>query len=65
MDQDCFTLRRTLKSLVRKVINNPNNNDLRKTFIKDRNDYNKLRKKKQVEYIKKISTQLEDIRKKY
>ena len=41
---------------------NSNNIDLRKTFIKVRNDYNKLRKKKRAEYIKKISTQLEDTR---
>ena len=62
MDQDCFSLRRSLKSLGRKVLNNPNNINLRKTFIKVRNDYNKLRKKKRAEYIKKITSQLEDTR---
>ena len=57
-----LTLRRTLKSLGRKVVNNPNNIHLRKTFIKVRNDYNRLRKKKRKEYIKRISTQLEETR---
>ena len=61
-DQDCLTLRQTLKSLGRKVLNNPNNIHLRKTFIKVRNDYNRLRKKKRKEYIKRISTQLEETR---
>ena len=64
MDQDCFSLRRSLKSLGRKVLNNPNNIGLRKTFIKVRNDYNRLRKKKRSEYVKKISNQLEDTRNK-
>ena len=41
---------------------NQNSIDLRKTFIKVRNDCNKRRKKKRVEYIKKMSTQLEDTR---
>ena len=45
-------------------MNNPNNIDLRKTFIKVRNDYNRLRKKKRSEYVKKISNQLEDTRNK-
>ena len=33
MDQDCFSLRRSLKSLSRKVMKNPNNIDLRKNFF--------------------------------
>ena len=62
MDQDCFYLRRSLKSLGRKVLNNPNNIDLRKTCIKVGNVYNKLRKKKLSEYVKNILNQLEDTR---
>ena len=63
MDQDCFSLRCSLKSLGRKVMKNPNNIDLGKTFIKVRNDYKKLRKKATCRIHKKkknMSTQLED-----
>lgn len=60
MDKDCFNLRRHLRCLGRKLLNDPDNISLRQTFIKVRNDYNKLRKKKRKECIKILTTQHED-----